>query len=151
MSTSAPTALSPMPGDLSAPCRWTKPSAETRAPGGSGLPGDRAHRHRDLLLGPGPEKRLVPDRPGGGECAGRYLTCRIRLGSLEPRTITEEFCRRAAVLPNLCPHFHLSLQSGCDATLKRMNRKYDTARYYEICKITPGSLSAPRLSPPTSL
>ena len=59
------------------------------------------------------------------------LACRIRLGSLEPRTITDEFCRRAAVLPNLCPHFHLSLQSGCDATLKRMNRKYDTARYLE--------------------
>ena len=56
---------------------------------------------------------------------------RIRLGSLEPRTITEEFCRRACVLSNLCPHFHLSLQSGCDETLKRMNRKYDTARYYE--------------------
>ena len=56
---------------------------------------------------------------------------RIRLGSLEPRTITEDFCRRAAALPNLCPHFHLSLQSGCDTTLKRMNRKYDTARYYE--------------------
>ena len=56
---------------------------------------------------------------------------RVRLGSLEPRTITKDFCRRAAVLPNLCPHFHLSLQSGCDATLKRMNRKYDTTRYYE--------------------
>ena len=56
---------------------------------------------------------------------------RIRLGSLEPRTITEDFCRRAAKLPNLCPHFHLSMQSGCDETLKRMNRKYDTARYYE--------------------
>ena len=56
---------------------------------------------------------------------------RLRLGSLEPRTITEEFCRRAAKLPNLCPHFHLSLQSGCDATLKRMNRKYDSPRYYE--------------------
>ena len=54
---------------------------------------------------------------------------RLRFGSLEPRTITEDFCRRAAKLPNLCPHFHLSLQSGCDATLKRMNRKYDTARY----------------------
>ena len=54
---------------------------------------------------------------------------RIRLGSLEPRTITEDFCLRAAKLPNLCPHFHLSLQSGCDATLKRMNRKYDTARF----------------------
>ncbi|WP_186566975.1 tRNA (N(6)-L-threonylcarbamoyladenosine(37)-C(2))-methylthiotransferase MtaB [Lawsonibacter celer] len=57
--------------------------------------------------------------------------CRVRLGSLEPRTITEEFCRRAAALPNLCPQFHLSLQSGCDATLKRMNRKYDAARYAE--------------------
>ncbi|MDD4715503.1 MAG: tRNA (N(6)-L-threonylcarbamoyladenosine(37)-C(2))-methylthiotransferase MtaB [Oscillospiraceae bacterium] len=54
---------------------------------------------------------------------------RVRLGSLEPRTITETFCRRAALLPNLCPQFHLSLQSGCDATLRRMNRKYDTARY----------------------
>ena len=56
---------------------------------------------------------------------------RLRLGSLEPRTITEDFCRRAAKLPNLCPHFHLSLQSGCDETLRRMNRKYDTARFYE--------------------
>ena len=54
---------------------------------------------------------------------------RVRLGSLEPRTVTEDFCRRAAALPDLCPHFHLSLQSGCDATLRRMNRKYDTARY----------------------
>ena len=60
---------------------------------------------------------------------------RIRLGSLEPRTITEEFCRRAAELPNLCPHFHLSLQSGCDATLQRMHRKYDTARYLESCAL----------------
>ena len=56
---------------------------------------------------------------------------RLRLGSLEPRTVTEDFCRRAAQLPNLCPHFHLSLQSGCDDTLRRMNRKYDTARFYE--------------------
>ena len=54
---------------------------------------------------------------------------RIRLGSLEPRTITEEFCKRASKLPYLCPHFHLSMQSGCDATLKRMNRKYDTEKY----------------------
>lgn len=61
--------------------------------------------------------------------------CRIRLGSLEPRTITAEFCRRAAALPNLCPHFHLSLQSGCDATLKRMNRKYDTKLYYTGTKL----------------
>ena len=55
--------------------------------------------------------------------------CRVRLGSLEPRTITEEFCLRTARLPNLCPHFHLSLQSGCDSVLARMNRKYDCARY----------------------
>jgi len=54
---------------------------------------------------------------------------RIRLGSLEPRTVTEDFCRRAAALPDLCPQFHLSMQSGCDATLKRMNRKYDTQRF----------------------
>ena len=60
------------------------------------------------------------------EAAGEM---RIRLGSLEPRTITEDFCRRAVKLPNLCPHFHLSLQSGCDETLRRMNRRYDTARY----------------------
>ena len=54
---------------------------------------------------------------------------RLRLGSLEPRTVTEDFCRRAARLPNLCPQFHLSMQSGCDATLRRMNRRYDTARF----------------------
>ena len=60
---------------------------------------------------------------------------RIRLGSLEPRTVTEDFCRRAAQLPDLCPQFHLSMQSGCDATLKRMNRKYDTARYLESVEL----------------
>ena len=56
---------------------------------------------------------------------------RIRLGSLEPRVITEEFCREMAVYKNLCPQFHLSMQSGCDTVLERMRRKYDTARYYE--------------------
>ena len=56
---------------------------------------------------------------------------RVRLGSLEPRTVTEDFCRRCAPLANLCPHFHLSMQSGCDATLKRMNRKYGTARFFQ--------------------
>ena len=60
---------------------------------------------------------------------------RLRLGSLEPRTVTEEFCERAAVLPDLCPQFHLSLQSGCDATLKRMRRKYDTARYLQSVEL----------------
>ena len=71
---------------------------------------------------------------------------RVRLGSLEPRTITEDFCRRASVLPNLCPHFHLSLQSGCDATLKRMNRKYDTARYYESVSLLRRFFSAPAIT-----
>ena len=56
---------------------------------------------------------------------------RIRLGSLEPRIVTEEFCRELAGLPNLCPQFHLSMQSGCDAVLARMKRKYDTAGYAE--------------------
>ena len=54
---------------------------------------------------------------------------RIRLGSLEPRTVTEDFCRRCAALPDLCPQFHLSLQSGCGETLRRMNRKYGPDRY----------------------
>lgn len=58
---------------------------------------------------------------------------RIRLGSLEPRAVTERFVREASMLPKLCPHFHLSLQSGCDATLKRMNRKYTSEEYYEKC------------------
>ncbi len=82
------------------------------AAGGRGLPGDRAHRHRDLLLGPGPEKRPEPHRPAGGRCPPPAPEVRLRLGSLEPRTVTEDFCRRAAALPNLCPHFHLSMQSG---------------------------------------
>ena len=71
---------------------------------------------------------------------------RVRLGSLEPRTVTEDFCRRAAALPNLCPHFHLSLQSGCDATLARMNRKYDTARYYESVRLLREFFSDPGIT-----
>lgn len=58
---------------------------------------------------------------------------RIRLGSLEPRIITEEFAKAISALPKLCPHFHLSLQSGCDETLKRMNRRYTSEEYYEKC------------------
>ena len=61
--------------------------------------------------------------------------CRIRLGSLEPRIITEEFARTISGLKKICPHFHLSLQSGCDATLRRMNRKYTTEEYYEKCQL----------------
>ena len=60
---------------------------------------------------------------------------RIRLGSLEPQIITEAFASRLAKVDKICPHFHLSLQSGCDATLKRMNRKYTTAEYEEGCRI----------------
>lgn len=58
---------------------------------------------------------------------------RIRLGSLEPRIITEEFAKKLGSLPKMCPHFHLSLQSGCDETLKRMNRRYTSEEYYEKC------------------
>lgn len=57
---------------------------------------------------------------------------RLRLSSIEPMTLTEEFVENAARLPKLCPHYHISLQSGCDATLKRMNRKYTTAEYREV-------------------
>lgn len=60
---------------------------------------------------------------------------RIRLGSLEPGIITEEFAGALSGLPKICPHFHLSLQSGCDATLKRMNRRYTSEEYYEKCCI----------------
>ena len=60
---------------------------------------------------------------------------RIRLGSLEPRIITKEFAKALASLPKICPHFHLSLQSGCDATLKRMNRKYTTKEYERGCEL----------------
>ena len=56
---------------------------------------------------------------------------RIRLGSLEPRVITKDFCETMVEYPNLCPQFHLSMQSGCDTVLERMKRKYDTQRYYE--------------------
>ena len=62
---------------------------------------------------------------------------RLRLGSLEPRIVTEEFTRTLAGLRTICPHFHLSLQSGCDATLKRMNRRYTTEEYekgYQILR-----------------
>ena len=60
---------------------------------------------------------------------------RVRLGSLEPRIITEEFCQKMAALPNLCPQFHLSMQSGCDSVLSRMKRKYDTARYLQSVQL----------------
>ena len=60
---------------------------------------------------------------------------RIRLGSLEPRVVTEDFCRIMEQYPNLCPQFHLSMQSGCDTVLQRMKRKYDTARYLQSVEL----------------
>lgn len=83
------------------------------------------------------------DRPEEGETLLSLLEAadkvegiaRIRLSSLEPRIITEEFMRRLSELVHICPHFHLSLQSGCDTVLKRMNRKYTTAEYAESCAL----------------
>lgn len=60
---------------------------------------------------------------------------RIRLGSLEPRIITEDFMKKLKMVDSFCPHFHLSLQSGCDETLKRMNRKYTSGEYFERCQL----------------
>ena len=81
----------------------------------------------------------LPGRPGltdlvcaVAEAAGDM---RIRLSSLEPTVVTEDFCRRLAAAGRLCRHFHLSLQSGCDKTLKAMNRKYDTARFYRAVEL----------------
>ncbi|MDO5401317.1 MAG: tRNA (N(6)-L-threonylcarbamoyladenosine(37)-C(2))-methylthiotransferase MtaB [Eubacteriales bacterium] len=82
------------------------------------------------------------DLPGKPEVTGLIeAICRavpelrVRLGSLEPRIVTEDFCRRLKSCPNLCPQFHLSMQSGCDTVLARMRRKYDTARYYESVRL----------------
>lgn len=71
---------------------------------------------------------------------------RIRLGSLEPGIVTEEFAEALASMPKICPHFHLSLQSGCDAVLKRMNRKYTSGEYYEKCRILRKYFDAPALT-----
>lgn len=71
---------------------------------------------------------------------------RIRLGSLEPRIITEEFAAAIAAIPKICPHFHLSLQSGCDETLKRMNRRYSSQEYYEKCGILRKYFNNPALT-----
>ncbi len=71
---------------------------------------------------------------------------RIRLGSLEPRIITEEFAGALAAMPGFCPHFHLSLQSGCDETLKRMNRHYTTEDYLRRCEILRNSFADPAIT-----
>ena len=71
---------------------------------------------------------------------------RIRLGSLEPRIITEEFAAELSALPKICPHFHLSLQSGCEATLKRMNRRYSAEEYFEKCTLLRKHFENPALT-----
>ena len=71
---------------------------------------------------------------------------RIRLGSLEPRIVTEEFAKTIAGLPKMCPHFHLSLQSGCDETLRRMNRRYTSDEYYEKCQLLRKYFDKPALT-----
>ena len=71
---------------------------------------------------------------------------RIRLGSLEPRIVTEEFARTLAGMEKMCPHFHLSLQSGCNATLKRMNRRYTAEEYAEKCQLLRSTFQNPALT-----
>lgn len=71
---------------------------------------------------------------------------RVRLGSLEPRIITKEFLGRLASIPEFCPHFHLSLQSACNATLQRMNRKYTIEEYMECCKLIRETFDRPAIT-----
>ena len=71
---------------------------------------------------------------------------RIRLGSLEPRIITEEFVKQLKEMPKICPHFHLSLQSGCDETLVRMNRKYTTEEYAHSCELLRSAYEHPAIT-----
>lgn len=71
---------------------------------------------------------------------------RIRLGSLEPRIVTENFVKRLSELEKICPHFHLSLQSGCDTVLKRMNRRYDTKEYEAGCALLRKYFSHPAIT-----
>ena len=81
----------------------------------------------------------LPGKPGLADVvcaiADAAPHMRLRLGSIEPSVITEDFCKKIAACGSVCRHFHLSLQSGCDATLKAMNRKYDTARFYEAMQL----------------
>ena len=83
--------------------------------------------------------RDLPGQPGLAQLlegiSAAAPSLRVRLGSLEPRTVDEDFCRRISSLHNICPNFHLSLQSGCDRTLKAMNRKYDSARFYQSVEL----------------
>ena len=102
----------------------------------------RAAGYREIVLTGIEVASYGVDLPGRPDLADIICACaevsgdmRIRLGSLEPTVITEEFCRKLADTRKLCRHFHLSLQSGCDRTLKNMNRKYDTARFYSAVEL----------------
>ena len=81
----------------------------------------------------------LPGRPGLADVIEAVAAVsggmRLRLGSLEPTVVTEDFCRRLAATGKVCRHFHLSLQSGCDRTLKAMNRKYDTAAFFRVTEL----------------
>lgn len=91
---------------------------------------DRKERLLDLI-------KMTAEIPG---------VMRIRLGSLEPGIITEQFAAELSKIPQICPHFHLSLQSGCDATLERMNRRYRTKEYAEKCEILRRYFDRPALT-----
>ena len=80
----------------------------------------------------------LPGKPGLADLVSAVAAAsgemRIRLGSLEPTVVTEDFCEKTAATGKLCPHFHLSLQSGCDTTLRAMNRKYDTEAFFAVAE-----------------
>ena len=82
--------------------------------------------------------RDLPDKPTLADAIEAVYAAapaaRIRLGSIEPTVITEEWCERMSKIPTLCPHFHLSMQSGSDGVLERMRRKYTTAEFYAVCE-----------------
>jgi threonylcarbamoyladenosine tRNA methylthiotransferase MtaB len=99
---------------------------------------------KDLNQGTPPRGGTIEDGMSGERISlidavkavsGAAAGARVRLGSLEPRTVTESFCRELKALPNICDHFHLSLQSGCDETLRRMKRRYATADFYEAVRL----------------
>ena len=100
-----------------------------------------ARGYRELVLTGIEIASYGVDLPGKPDLADAVLAAhagaeglRLRLGSLEPTVVTDSFCKRLAESGAVCDHFHLSLQSGCDRTLKRMNRKYDTDYFRAVCK-----------------
>lgn len=108
----------------------------------SGLPTDDGDA-KDLYSGRRPGFYLLQLISQIHKVAG---ICRIRLGSLEPGIITREFVRTLAGMEKICPHFHLSLQSGCDTVLKRMNRKYCSKQYEQKCQILREYFSNPAIT-----